>query len=89
MSLTLLTSAVKWRRVMVAGTKIRAALELQPPPDAILVLTDGYTPYPEHIYRLLVVFGILQLSSGEEPPLPPVPPWKPKDIVRIPVAEPR
>lgn len=67
---------------------IKAALELQPPPDAILVLTDGETPYPEHTYRLPVVFGILQLSSGEEPPLPPVPPWKPKDIVQIPVAGP-
>lgn len=65
---------------------IEAALRLQPEPDAILVLTDGFTPYPEHTYRLPVVFGILMLPSGDKPPLPPVPPWKSKDIVRIPVS---
>ena len=64
---------------------IKAALQLQPEPDAVLVLTDGFTPYPEHTYRLPVVFGILTLPSGDPPSLPPVPPWKPKDIVRIPV----
>jgi predicted metal-dependent peptidase len=61
---------------------IESALHLRPRPDVILVLTDGYTPYPEHAYAIPVLFGIL--GSEEAPlPLPPQPPFLAEQIVRI------
>lgn len=70
---------------MVAG--LNSALDLKPLPGAILVLTDGYTPYPDTRPREpVVVWGILR-SGEEKPPLPPCPPWDMRDIVEIPVGE--
>lgn len=70
---------------MIKG--IEAALQLHPEPDAVIVLTDGYTPYPENTYSLPVVFGIFRSKASSDPPLPPTPPWKLRDIVHIPVGE--
>jgi len=65
---------------MIVG--IEAALKLRPSPDTILVLTDGYTPYPPKPYKIPVVFGIIKWQQ-EETPLPEMPPWKPTSVVDI------
>lgn len=70
---------------MVAG--IEAALNLQPMPDVVLVLTDGYTPYPPRPYRVPVLFGIFTERGACDPPLPPIPPWRREDLVLIELAE--
>jgi predicted metal-dependent peptidase len=72
---------------MVAG--IRAALDYTPAPDAIIVLTDGYTPFPKqppHPTEPPIIWGIWQYHKPD-PPTPPCPPWKKRDIVLIPVAK--
>lgn len=69
---------------MVAG--IEAALDLKPRPDAVVVLTDGWTPYPAHRYATPVVFGILVPAGSRYIHAPPIPPWKPEDLVVIPLA---
>lgn len=70
---------------MVAG--IEAALSLQPMADVVLVLTDGYTPYPSHPYRVPVLFGIFTKRGAGDAPLPPIPPWRREDIVLIEIEE--
>ena len=65
---------------MVAG--IEAALEQSPRPDSILVLTDGFTPYPSHRYDLPVIFGIFDLDKGARRK-PPNPPWGKDTVVVI------
>lgn len=64
---------------MIAG--IDAALRLLPKPDSILVLTDGYTPYPPAPYPTPVVFGILCGHKDASIPTPPVPPWSEEAVV--------
>lgn len=66
---------------MIAG--IEAAMQLQPRPDSILVLTDGYTPYPTKLYPVPVVFGIFNLGTQPLWSLPPNPPWTPDRVVEI------
>lgn len=68
---------------MVAG--IDAALRIKPTPNAIIVLTDGYTPYPTHKYKVSIIFGILDPYGIGDAPKPPIPPWSEEDIVIIPV----
>ena len=65
---------------MVGG--IEAALKLIPTPDTVLVLTDGYTPYPSEKYATPVLFGIIgaAFSLGN---LPPNPPWGEDTVVRV------
>jgi len=63
---------------MILG--IEAALSLKPKPDTILVLTDGYTPYPMVKYSIPVIWGIIGHSNLHNPPFPPNPPWG-SDIV--------
>ncbi|MEN3002691.1 MAG: VWA-like domain-containing protein, partial [Armatimonadota bacterium] len=70
---------------MPAG--IEAAKRLEPPPDAILVLTDGYTPFPPAPPRRnepKIIWGIWRLGDNP-PPKPPCPPWRPHEIVEIPI----
>jgi predicted metal-dependent peptidase len=70
---------------MPAG--VEAAKRLKPPPDAILVLTDGYTPFPDkppQPKEPAVLWGIWKLGD-ESPPKPPCPPWRARDIVEIPI----
>ena len=65
---------------MVAG--IEAALALKPRPDSVLVLTDGFTPYPATTYATPVIFGIFDLDEQSRF-LPPDPPWGPDTVVAI------
>ena len=68
-----------------SGTDMRAgltaALELRPVPDAVLVLTDGQTDYPERPYALPLLFGII---GGEGTAGPPQPPFKTDQVIHIP-----
>jgi predicted metal-dependent peptidase len=62
------------------GVGIDAAARLTPRPTVVVVLTDGYTPWPDRPPRgIRVVVGLLE-SAGEEPPDPPA--WA--RTVRIP-----
>ena len=70
---------------MIAG--IEAALKMKQKPDSILVLTDGYTPYPKRPYKIPVIFGILRLSKLQQVFLPPIPPWKKNAVVEIEVGK--
>ncbi|MCS7300319.1 MAG: VWA-like domain-containing protein, partial [Fimbriimonadales bacterium] len=70
---------------MPAG--IEAAKRLTPPPDAIIVLTDGYTPFPAKPptrHEPTIIWGIWRYG-GNTPPKPPCPPWRMRDVVEIPV----
>lgn len=64
---------------MVAG--INAALQLKPAPDAIVVLTDGYTDYPPNPLATTIVWGILR-DSDYQPPKPPET-WPRESVVEI------
>ena len=67
---------------MVAG--IEAALALRPPADTIIVLTDGYTPYPPRPYHVPVIFGIISPRGKLRAYCkPPIPPWRTSDVVEI------
>jgi len=61
---------------------IRAALELRPAPDSVLVLTDGFTPYPAHRFKTPVIFGIFD-PTGSARRKPPNPPWGEDTVVVI------
>ncbi|GBC99779.1 hypothetical protein HRbin17_02310 [bacterium HR17] len=71
---------------MVAG--IEAALRLKPTPDAVIVLTDGYTPFPNQRYQVPVIFGIFAPNGSSAAPKPPMPPWRESDVVVIPLTNP-
>lgn len=66
---------------MIGG--IEAALELKPVPDTVLVLTDGYTPYPSEKYTTPILFGIVggELNRYNRPPNPP---WGEDVVIEIP-----
>lgn len=64
---------------MVAG--IEAALALRPRPDAVIVLTDGYTPFPSRRYTTPVLFGIIKLTGYTNVPMPQMPPWRTADVI--------
>ena len=50
------------------GTGLRAAVESRPPPHVVVVLTDGFTPWPaERPGTARVVVGLLA-GGGERPP---------------------
>ncbi len=68
---------------MVAG--IDAARKLKPPPDAVIVLTDGFTPFPSSRYHIPVIFGILQAKHRRRfgAPRPPMPPWREDEVIEI------
>ncbi|MCB0628260.1 MAG: VWA-like domain-containing protein [Saprospiraceae bacterium] len=68
---------------MIVG--IEAALQLKPRPDAVLVLTDGYTPFPHKLYKTPVIFGIFTQPNQIQFPQPPNPPWRGDFVVEIPV----
>jgi predicted metal-dependent peptidase len=72
---------------MVAG--LNAAMELKPKPEAVIVLTDGYTPFPGTRPKDTAVIWAIWQQGDEEPPKPPMPPWRPRDVVIIPLSEPR
>jgi predicted metal-dependent peptidase len=65
---------------MVAG--LNAALALKPKPEAVIVLTDGHTPFPSVRPKdTAVIWAIWQYGDGE-PPKPPMPPWRARDVVQ-------
>ncbi|MFD8939126.1 VWA-like domain-containing protein [Streptomyces sp. NPDC059578] len=55
---------------------IRTALAAQDPPNIVVVLTDGYTPWPPEPVSARLIVALI----GEDPPQPP--PWA--ETVRIP-----
>jgi len=68
---------------MVAG--LNAALALKPKPEAVIVLTDGHTPFPSTRPKdTAVIWAIWQYGDGE-PPKPPMPPWRARDVVMVPL----
>jgi predicted metal-dependent peptidase len=68
---------------MVAG--LNAALALKPKPEAVIVLTDGHTPFPATRPKdTAVIWAIWQYGDGE-PPKPPMPPWRARDVVIVPI----
>jgi predicted metal-dependent peptidase len=68
---------------MVAG--LNAALALKPKPEAVIVLTDGHTPFPSTRPKdTAVIWAIWQHGDGE-PPKPPMPPWRARDVVVVPI----
>lgn len=67
---------------------IEAAKRLKPEPDAILVLTDGYTPFPKKPPKPsepIIIWGIWRYGDND-PPKPPSPPWRHRDIIEIPIS---
>jgi predicted metal-dependent peptidase len=69
---------------MVAG--LNAALALKPKPEAVIVLTDGHTPFPSTRPKdTAVIWAIWQYGDGE-PPKPPTPPWRARDVVIVPIS---
>ena len=68
---------------MVAG--LNAALALKPKPEAVIVLTDGHTPFPRTRPKdTAVIWAIWRYGDGE-PPKPPMPPWRTRDVVVVPI----
>lgn len=64
---------------------IATAEKLRPRPDVILVLTDGYTAYPQERSATPVVFGLLleHGDDGRQVPRPPMPPFKLSSVLLI------
>jgi predicted metal-dependent peptidase len=75
------TRAARARLAGGGGTDMRvgvtAALSRRPRPDVIVVLTDGWTPWPDSPPAgVVVIAGLLGRSVAE---LPPTPSW----LVRV------
>jgi predicted metal-dependent peptidase len=68
---------------MVAG--LNAALALKPKPEAVIVLTDGHTPFPSTRPKDTAVIWAIWQYGDKEPPKPPMPPWRARDVVVVPI----
>jgi predicted metal-dependent peptidase len=66
---------------MVAG--LNAALALKPKPEAVIVLTDGHTPFPSTRPKDTAVIWAIWRYGDKEPPKPPMPPWRARDVVIV------
>lgn len=69
---------------MVRG--IDFAVKQTPIPDTVLVLTDGFTPYPTEKYKIPVFFGIIGQHKINQSAKPPNPPWSKDTVVFIDLA---
>ena len=69
---------------MVAG--LNAALALKPKPEAVIVLTDGRTPFPSTRPKDTAVIWAIWQYGDREPPKPPMPPWRTRDVVMVPIS---
>jgi predicted metal-dependent peptidase len=69
---------------MVAG--LNAALALKPKPEAVIVLTDGHTPFPSVRPKDTAVIWAIWQYGDREPPKPPMPPWRARDVVIVPIS---
>jgi predicted metal-dependent peptidase len=69
---------------MVAG--LNAALALKPKPEAVIVLTDGHTPFPSTRPKDTAVIWAVWQYGDMEPPKPPMPPWRARDVVMVPIS---
>jgi predicted metal-dependent peptidase len=63
---------------------IAAAEQMRPRPDAVVVLTDGYTPWPQVPTRARLIVGVLAEPGAAPSASITVPPWAHR--VDIPVA---
>jgi len=61
---------------------IEAATETQPRPQVVVVITDGFTPWPPQPPQARVVVALLEGNSPLEPPNPPA--WA--HVIRIPTS---
>ena len=53
------------------GAGLEAAFALTPWPQVVVVLTDGYTPWPERApHAGKVVVGVIGAAGTERPPVP-------------------
>ncbi len=69
---------------MIKG--IEAALEQKPLPNVVVVLTDGFTPFPPKPYSVPVIWGLLPTPYGRKKNnfrKPPIPPWPESSVVEI------
>jgi len=53
------------------GVGLDAAMANRPPPDLLVVLTDGYTPWPDEAPRAEVIVALLATDEPVPPPEPP------------------
>lgn len=53
------------------GVGIAAAMDGRPPPDLLIVVTDGYTPWPSEGPRADVIVALLATDEPVPPPDPP------------------
>lgn len=73
--------AVRRRAALMGGggtdlrDGLRTALAASPRPDLVIVLTDGFTPWPDAPPACRVIAGMIQLSQTMPVPVPPPPPW--------------
>ncbi|WP_367390281.1 VWA-like domain-containing protein [Lewinella sp. LCG006] len=65
---------------------IKAALELSRKPDVIIVLTDGFTPWPTSKPEVSLLFGIFH-RGGTSYPTPPMPPFNTASVIGIDLAK--
>jgi len=50
---------------------IKAAMESKPKPDVVIVLTDGFTPWPQEPIGARLIIGIVGTQYGAAPATPP------------------
>lgn len=65
------------------GVGIAAALDERPRPDIVVVLTDGYTPWPKTKPKVPVIVGIVGITTGISNPYNQVAPPSWAKVVQI------
>jgi predicted metal-dependent peptidase len=65
---------------------IEAALALPKKPNVIIVLTDGFTPWPVKLPEVSLIFGIFHQGKTSFP-TPPMPPFSTSSVIGIDLAK--